>query len=125
MKLSEMSADKAFDTIVELTPHIANILENKEVKKLLKKVELNPEEKEKAMDNAFEETLKKIKPFIFLLFKDSKEDIFNIVAIVNEITLEEVKKMNFLKINELILELVMDKELIEVFTSRMGSVLKG
>lgn len=123
MKLSEMNADKAFDTIVELTPHIANILENKEVKKLFKKVELNEKNKDKASEKAFEETLKKIKPFILILFKDSKEDIFNIVAIVNSLKLEEVKQLSFLKVNELILELVMDKELVELFTSRMGSVL--
>lgn len=125
MKLSEMSADKAFDTIVELTPHIANILENKEVKKLLKKVEVTGKDKEKATDKAYEETLKKIKPFILILFKDSKEDIFSMVGIVNDLNVEEVRQMNFLKINELILELIMDKDLIELFTSRMGSVLNA
>lgn len=120
MKLSEMTAEQTFDVVVTITPHIMNIIQREEVKELIKKADIKKEDVQEVLEAGYMATVSKVTPFVKLIFKDSKEDIFAILGAINGMTIEEVRKVNFIKLIKMVADLIMDKELVEVFTSLMG-----
>lgn len=113
MKLSEMNNDKAFDAIIEITPFFSNILEDERLLSIwYDKVDITGlDEKQgkiKGATKGFSNILK-IAP---LLLKDHREDIFNILAIVNDKTVEDIRNQNPIKTMKQLKELWEDKELL-------------
>lgn len=120
MKLSEMNVEKAFDKVVELVPHITNVLKNDEIKKLLKKVEVGGTTPEEKLEKGFEVTIQKVVPLVNLVFKECREDLFSIVAIMIDKTVKEVKAMNLIDFINAAIEVIKDEDLIKLFTQRIG-----
>lgn len=114
-----MTAEKTFDVVVTITPHIMNIIQRQEVKELIKKADVKKEDVQEVLEAGYIATIGKITPFVKLIFKDSKEDIFAILGAINGMTLEEVRGVSFIKLIRMIADLIMDKELVELFTSLM------
>lgn len=118
MKLSEMNTDKLLDVMCDLTPFVGNIAKDKEIKAILgDKVELTEDNKDKIQELGYEKGLNNIVKLIPVLFKKHKEDFYNILAIINEQTIEEIKEQKAFKTIADIVELFKDKDTVDFFTS--------
>lgn len=119
MRLSELSTDRATDVLCELTPYIANIVSDEELLEELKKAVDRKDIVNKAQWLAVgAEKITKILP---ILLKKRKEDVFGILAVMNEKTVEEVAKQNFLMTLKQAKTAFKDKELIDFFKSCMDA----
>ena len=117
MRLSELSTDRATDVLCELTPYIANIVSDEELLEELKKAVDRKDIVNKAQWLAVgAEKITKILP---ILLKKRKEDVFGILAVMNEKTVEEIAKQNILVTLKQAKTAFKDKELIDFFKSCM------
>lgn len=115
MRLSELSTDRATDVLCELTPYIANIVSDEELLEELKKTVDRKDIVNKAQWLAVgAEKITKILP---ILLKKRKEDVFGILAVMNEKTVEEIAKQNILVTLKQARTAFKDKELIDFFKS--------
>lgn len=115
MKLSELETEKAYDMLCELTPHVESIVtDNELIEELRQEVDFSGCNTVIEKYTAIVGKFSKILP---TLMKKKKDDIFSIVAIVNDVTIETVKKQNVLVTMTQIKELIQDKELIDFFKS--------
>lgn len=119
MRLSELSTDRATDVLCELTPYIANIVSDEELLEELKKAVDRKDIVNKAQWLAVgAEKITKILP---ILLKKRKEDVFGILAVMNEKTVEEIAKQNILVTLKQAKTAFKDKELIDFFKSCMDT----
>lgn len=119
MRLSELSTDRATDVLCELTPYIANIVSDEELLEELKKAVDRKDIVNKAQWLAVgAEKITKILP---ILLKKRKEDVFGILAVMNEKTVEEIAKQNILVTLKQAKTAFKDKELIDFFKSCMDA----
>ena len=119
MRLSELSTDRATDVLCELTPYIANIVSDEELLEELKKAVDRKDIVNKAQLLAVgAEKITKILP---ILLKKRKEDVFGILAVMNEKTVEEIAKQNILITLKQARTAFKDKELIDFFKSCMDA----
>lgn len=112
MKISELSTSKAADVLCEITPFVANITGDKALMDVLK---------EKISGGTAAEIMafgaNKISALTPILFKDHKADIFGILSVLNETTVEAVLNQNILVTMAQIKSAVQDKELLDFFRS--------
>lgn len=119
MRLSELSTDRATDVLCELTPYIANIVSDEELLEELKKAVDRKDIVNKAQWLAVgAEKITKILP---ILLKKRKEDVFGILAVINEKTVEQIAKQNILMTLKQAKTAFKDKELIDFFKSCMDT----
>lgn len=119
MRLSELSTDRATDVLCELTPYIANIVSDEDLLEELKKAVDRKDIVNKAQWLAVgAEKITKILP---ILLKKRKEDVFGILAVINEKTVEEIAKQNILMTLKQARTAFKDKELIDFFKSCMDA----
>lgn len=119
MKLSEMTSKKAITTIRNLTPFLTKIVKNDKVKELMKKTDLKELQGEERELKAFETGVDRLENILYLLVDECTEELYNIIAIMNDKTVAEVEEMNFIDFISLSLESFMDKKLIELFTRHL------
>lgn len=119
MRLSELSTDRAADVLCELTPYIANIVSDEELLEELKKAVDRKDIVNKAQWLAVgAEKITKILP---ILLKKRKEDVFGILAVMNEKSVEQIGKQNILVTLKQAKTAFKDKELIDFFKSCMDT----
>ena len=119
MRLSELSTDRATDVLCELTPYIANIVSDEELLEELKKAVDRKDIVNKAQWLAVgAEKITKILP---ILLKKRKEDVFGILAVMNEKSIEQIAKQNILVTLKQAKTAFKDKELIDFFKSCMDT----
>ena len=119
MRISELSTDRVTDVLCELTPYIANIVSDEELLEELKKAVDRKDIVNKAQWLAVgAEKITKILP---ILLKKRKEDVFGILAVMNEKTVEEIAKQNILVTLKQAKTAFKDKELIDFFKSCMDA----
>lgn len=119
MRLSELSTERATDVLCELTPYIANIVSDEELLEELKKAVDRKDIVNKAQWLAVgAEKITKILP---ILLKKRKEDVFGILAVINEKTVEQIAKQNILVTLKQAKTAFKDKELIDFFKSCMDT----
>lgn len=119
MRLSELSTDRAADVLCELTPYIANIVSDEELLEELKKAVDRKDIVNKAQWLAVgAEKITKIMP---ILLKKRKEDVFGILAVMNEKSVEQIAKQNILVTLKQAKTAFKDKELIDFFKSCMDT----
>lgn len=119
MRISELSTDRATDVLCELTPYIANIVSDEELLEELKKAIDRKDIVNKAQWLAVgAEKITKILP---ILLKKRKYDVFGILAVINEKTVEEIAKQNILITLKQAKTAFKDKELIDFFKSCMDA----
>lgn len=119
MRISELSTDRATDVLCELTPYIANIVSDEELLEELKKAVDRKDIVNKAQWLAVgAEKITKILP---ILLKKRKYDVFGILAVINEKTVEEIAKQNILITLKQAKTAFKDKELIDFFKSCMDA----
>lgn len=118
IKINEVSTDKTLDLICDLTPWVSEIMEDKQVVKLLsEKVKLGQNaSEEKVKSTVITTTIQKITGLIPLMLKEHREAIYNILSLLNEKTVDEIRSQKALvTINE-IKEIIMDKDLLDFFS---------
>ena len=113
MILSQLTTEKAVDVLCELTPFISNITADENLLNVLKK----KIGKDKTAAEIMVFGANKISELAPILLKDHKDDIFGILAILNETTKEEVANQNILETMKQIKEAAKDKDLIDFFKS--------
>lgn len=114
MKISQMTTDQVLDLFCKITPCVENILSDEELVGLVSKA-AKTEDITKAGIIAL--GLKKIVALTPLLLKNHREDVYSIIAAVNEQEVEEVASQNVLKTAKQIVEIFKDKELVDFFES--------
>ena len=118
MKLSEISADRTMDILCEVTPYISNIIEDKNLMEVLKnKLKYEEDKKEEIEEKGFELGFKNFMKLIPVIFKDHKNDVQMILAIMDNVALKEIQEENIFKNINRINELIQDEELLSFFTS--------
>ena len=114
MKLSELSTDAAASVLVSITPAISNILKDPNLQEnIARKADL----KDKSIIGIYAAGVDKINEIIPFLLKDHKDDIYEVIAVLNETTASEVAGQNILVTMTQIREIVRDKELVDFFKS--------
>lgn len=121
MKLLELSTDKVLDVLCELTPHITEIVKDKQLlevwqdKMVAKKSDNAKDIRVKGLAYGFD----KIEKLVPMVLKGHRESLYNILAIMNEKDLDQVKNQSAIITIKETKELLMDKELIGFFTELM------
>lgn len=118
MRLSELSTDAAASVLVSITPAISNILKDQTFREnIARKVDL----KDKSVLGIYAAGIDKVNEIIPFLLKDHKDDIYEVIAVLNDTTASEVAGQNILVTMTQIREIVRDKELVDFFKSWAGT----
>lgn len=115
MKLSELTTSQATDVLCELTPYIANITADEELLNVLGEKITGGKPMSRAEIMVF--GAKKISTLAPIVLKDHKADVFGILAVLNEKTVEEIAEQKFLTTLNQIKSIKDDPELIDFFES--------
>ena len=115
MKISEISTDNAMDVLCELTPYVTNIVTDEDLMGELKKAIDFKEANTMAEKMAL--TAEKITKIIPIILKNRKNDVFGIVGVLNEKTIDEIAKQNIIVTMNQIRDIAKDKELLDFFKS--------
>lgn len=115
MKISELSTEKAMDVLCELTPYVTSIVTDEElIAELKSAIDFG---KANTMAEKMALTAGKITKIIPILLRNKKNDVFGIVAVLNNKTIEEVAKQNIIVTMKQIRDIAKDKELLDFFKS--------
>ena len=114
MKLSELTTEQAADVLCELTPYIANITGDKA---LLDELGKKFDSKGKSVAELYTYAAKKCAVLAPVLLKDHRTDVFGILSILNETTVEDIAQQNILTTILQIRSVFKDKALLDFFKS--------
>ena len=115
MKFSDISTERALDVLCELTVPVSSIVTDEALMDELRSV-ISPEQastKAEMMALGMEK-LGKLMPIIF---RSHREDVYAILAIINDQSAEEIARQNVLVTMCRIREIIKDKELLDFFKS--------
>ena len=115
MKLSQLSTERATDVLCELTPYIANIVEDSALMESLRDAIDTDKVKTKAELIAIGTS--KATRLIPIILKNRRSDVYGILAVLNEKSVEEIAKQNLLVTMRQIKDVSKDKELVDFFKS--------
>lgn len=113
-KLSELGTDECLDVLCELTPHIVNLVSDEEIMEAIGK----PVDKKNATKvGVMLLGAQRITKVVPLLLKKHRDDIYAILSIMGEKSVEEVAKQGTMATLWQIKEISNDKELLSFFKS--------
>lgn len=101
-----LTTDRAVDILIEITPYVADIINDSDLRKLIDKYKKKPT----AQIQYFAE-------LIPMFLKKHREPVYIILAALNETTVEEIQAQSFAVTVKQIKEIANDKDLISFFTS--------
>lgn len=115
MKISELSTDKAFEVLCDLTPYLCSITaDEKLIATLKQKTKL---EAGASRAEFLAVGVAKISALAPLILKDHKDDIIGILAVIFEKDPEEIKAQNITETVAMLREVLQDKDLLNFFKS--------
>lgn len=108
-----LSTEKAF----EILPYISDIYEKLDFSEFIKKYQENKVEE----DNERRQIIAGLDIFSFIMKQSGKvkDEFFNIVAIVEDKEIEEIKKQSFAKTLKTVKDIFTDKETVDFFKQAM------
>lgn len=115
MKLSQLSTERATDVLCELTPYIANIVEDSALMESLR--DAIDTEKVKTKAELIAIGAGKATRLVPIILKNRRSDVYGILAVLNEKSVEEIAKQNLLVTMRQIKNVSRDKELVDFFKS--------
>lgn len=115
MKLSEFTTDKAADVLCEVGVYALNIVEDAELMAALKSG--IGDTSGMTVAEMYAVGVQKISTLLPMVLKKHKDDVFGILAALNETGIDEIKKQKIIKTMEQVREEVMDEELLLFFKS--------
>ena len=114
MKISELSTERAADVLCEITPFIANITGDKTLgDELSKKFDVTG----KSVAELYVFAAKKYASILPVVLKTHREDVFGILAALNDTEIEVIAKQSIISTMLQIREMIKDKELVDFFKS--------
>ncbi len=116
MKISELTTERAADVLCEVSIYALNVLSDKELIASLR-MQLEGTDGDRTKAEMIAIASEKIAELIPLLLKKHKDDVFGIVAAVNGLTLEQVRKQKIIATANAVKEMAQDKDLIDFFKS--------
>ena len=116
MKISELTTERAADVLCEVSIYALNILSDKELLASLR-MQLEGTDGDRTKAEMIAIASEKVAELVPLLLKKHKDDVFGIVAAVNGLTLEQVRKQKIIKTMNAVKEMAQDKDLIDFFKS--------
>lgn len=119
MKLSELTTERAADVLCELTPYISAIIEDEDTLAALAGVAGLGQSSSLAEKIAV--FCAKINKIVPVLLKKRREDMFGILAVLNEKTPDEIAAQNILVTMSQVRDLTKDRELLDFFKSSARS----
>ena len=119
MKLSKMTTERATDVLCEITPYVANIVADDELLAELRKA-VDPQQVSTRAE-LMAKGVEKVTKLVPIVLKKRKNDVFGILAVLNEKDIEEIGRQNIIATMSQIREIVKDKELMDFFRSCAGS----
>lgn len=114
MKISELTTERAADVLCEVSIYALNILSDKELLASLR-MQLEGTDGDRTKAELIAIASEKVAELIPLLLKKHKDDVFGIVAAVNGLTLEQVRKQKIIATANAVREMAQDKDLIDFF----------
>ena len=116
MKISELTTERAADVLCEVSIYALNILSDNELIASLR-MQLDGTDGDRTKAEMIAIASEKVAELVPLLLKKHKDDVFGIVAAVNGLTLEQVRRQKIIKTMNAIKEMAQDKDLIDFFRS--------
>ena len=115
MKISKLSTDEALDALCEITPYINDIVTDDALLDELKaKVKATGNETKAEIMAMGAEKINKLVPIVL---KGHKDDVYGILAVLNDTDVDAVGKQNVIKTMSQIRDLIKDKEFLDFFKS--------
>ena len=115
MKLSQLSTDRAADVLCEIAPHATNILSDEDlVSELNSALDIGDAA---TMAEKYAVVGNKLSKIVPIILKKRKEDVFGILGILNEKSVEQIKAQNIIVTMKQIKSIFKDKELLDFFKS--------
>lgn len=114
MKLSQLNTERAADVLCELTPYIANITGDKS---LLDELANKFDSKGKSAAELYTFAAHKYATLVPILLKGHREDVFGLLAVLNETAPEKIAKQSVMETIRQVRDLFQDKELLDFFKS--------
>lgn len=115
MKLSELSTDRAMDVLCELTTPVSSIVSDAALMEELRSV-IKPE-KAATRAELMALGLEKLGKLVPIVFRTHRADVYEIIAIVNEQSAEEIARQSIIVTMCRIREIIKDRELLDFFKS--------
>lgn len=116
MKLSQLSTDNGIDILVEITPHVESIANDKFVAEEIRRLMDNCDEKSGKSDlkwiSVLTSTLCRMIPF---LFKEKRYDLYSILAVLYDMSIEEIKAQSLIVTMRMVKDIFSDKDFILFF----------
>lgn len=115
MKFSELSTDSALDVFCEVVPYIERIANDDElIAELKKEVDIGDDATNVEKTAVVLSKLNVVAPIVL---KKRRDDVLGIIAAINGVDVEAVKKQNFLKTLIQVREVINDKDFMDFFKS--------
>ena len=117
MKISEFTTDKALDVFVEITPYVANIVTCETLQTALSDLANTPA---KSLKSSFQQMVFGADVFsrlVPILLSERRSDVYGILAVLNEMPVDEIAKQSLFKTVGMIREIFSDKDLLNFFKS--------
>lgn len=115
MKLSELSTDRALDALCELTPYISNICTDERLMTALgEKLDVDENANTYALLMVFAGKIGEITP---ILLRTHRADVYGILSILNEKSVEDIAAQPFTDTFQQIREALQDSGLLSFFRS--------
>ena len=117
MKISEFTTDKALDVFVELTPYVADIVACESLQTALSDIANTPA---KSLISSFQQMVFGADVFsrlVPILLSERRSDVYGILAVLNETSVDEIAKQSLFKTIGMIREIFSDKDLLNFFKS--------
>lgn len=115
MKFSELSTDKALDVMLQMTPHIDNIVNDKDVVSAIGKV-IDPQDAISKY-GVFLIGVGRITEFIPILLSSHRNDVYGILSAASGKSAEEIAGQSFEKTKSQVKELLEDSGFMNFFKS--------
>ena len=117
MKVSEFTTDKALDVFVEITPYVSGIVTCEALQTALSDLANTPA---KSLKSSFQQMVFGADVFsrlVPILLSERRSDVYGILAVLNETSVDEIAKQSLFKTIGMIREIFSDKDLLDFFKS--------
>lgn len=114
---SELSTDEALEVVLQIAQPITNLIDDEALVKEMQKTMPKGETTRIAMQRF---GLAKIVKLLDIALKQHREDVYEILAPFNGLTVEEIGEQNFLITCKQVYDLLNDKGFVDFFKSYLG-----
>lgn len=113
MRLSEMNNDVCIEKVIEITPYLGEIMQDEELISIFyDRLDITDMDEKEGKIKGLAKGVSNFTKLIPILLKKHKENIYSVLAIVNDKTVEEIRKQNPVQTIKQLKELWSDKELL-------------